>query len=138
MQSVLHENVICQRCNYSHSSNHVHNAEWVEFRWEREPAIKSLELRTKPFSFICHQHNHQGLNYKASVKPGCWKAYYYTAQLQISFVLMNCKNEEASLAPQEKKWGLTDYVIGRKKQGHLKIHFLIVKVLVNSTPKTFP
>lgn len=31
---------------------------------------------------------------------------------------MNCKNEEASLAPQEKKQGLTDYVIGREKQGH--------------------
>lgn len=31
---------------------------------------------------------------------------------------MNCKNEEASLAPQEKKRGVTDYVIGRKNQGH--------------------
>lgn len=30
---------------------------------------------------------------------------------------MNCKNEEASLAPQEKKQGLTDYVIGRKNKG---------------------
>lgn len=37
--SVLCENVICRCCNYLHFSNHVHNAEWVEFRWVPEPVI---------------------------------------------------------------------------------------------------
>lgn len=33
---------------------------------------------------------------------------------------MNCKNEEASLASQEKKQGLNEYMIGREKTGTFK------------------